>query len=163
MANTWVSRGNLKGDKGDPGDAGAAGRGITSAEINVSGHLIITYSDSTQVDLGDVTGEDGTSVNIQGSVPTADDLPTDLGPGDAGTGYLTDDDGHLHVWSGTAWIDAGEIRGPVGPTGLTGAPGVRGSTWTIQSGDPGSVPGDAIVGDAWLNTTTGEVFQIADV
>jgi hypothetical protein len=68
-------------------------------------------------------GDPGTGVNIVGSVPTSADLPTDLGPDDAGSGYMADDTGHLWVWSGAAWTDAGEIRGPEGPQGPPGPSG----------------------------------------
>ena len=60
-------------------------------------------------------GPPGTSVQIDGSVATHADLPTHLGPADAGTGYVTEDTGHLWVWDGTQWTDAGEIVGPAGP------------------------------------------------
>lgn len=59
-------------------------------------------------------GDDGKSVTIEASVPTAADLPTGLTEADAGKGWITDNDGHLHVWSGTSWTDVGEIRGPEG-------------------------------------------------
>ena len=75
-------------------------------------------------------GSDGTSVTIKGSVANAGLLPGGLGPGDAGDGYLTDDNGHLHVWSGVAWTDVGAIRGPQGATGPQGPQGVQGTTGT---------------------------------
>src|SRR5690606_23266778 len=44
-----------------------------------------------------------------------------------GDGYITEDTGHLWVWSGSAWVDAGEIRGPEGPPGDDGLPGTPGA------------------------------------
>ena len=41
------------------GDPGEEGRGITSLAININGHLIVTYTDTTQADLGLVVGADG--------------------------------------------------------------------------------------------------------
>ncbi len=80
----------FKGDKGDTGPQGIQGP----------------------------KGEDGTSVNIKGSVNTASELPTTgISEGD---GYLTEDDGHLHVYNGSNFIDVGLIRGPQG-TGVTAA------------------------------------------
>lgn len=73
-------------------------------------------------------GADGTSVSIAGSVANAAALPTSLGAGDAGDGYITQNDGHLHVWSGSAWDDVGAVRGPAGPAGATGASGPAGAT-----------------------------------
>ncbi|MCZ4321455.1 hypothetical protein [Pseudomonas anguilliseptica] len=49
----------LQGDPGSPGAPGANGRGISSAVIDVGGHLIISYTDATQADLGLVVGADG--------------------------------------------------------------------------------------------------------
>ncbi len=75
-------------------------------------------------------GDDGTSVTITGSVANAAALPTGLTPADAGKGYLTNDDGHLHVWSGTAFTDVGTVRGPQGPTGPQGTQGNPGTAGT---------------------------------
>ena len=41
------------------GNTGDEGRGITSLAINISGHLVVTYTDTTQADLGLVVGADG--------------------------------------------------------------------------------------------------------
>ena len=166
MANSWVARGNLKGPKGDPGDAGAAGRGVQSAAVNTGGHLILTYTDGVQVDLGDVTGEDGAGVAINGSVATYAALPTGLTQADAGDAYLVNADGLLYVWSGTAWPANGAgvaFRGPAGAQGIQGVPGVRGTRWQDGAGNPGAVPGDALPGDYYLNSVTGEYFQVQDL
>ena len=54
-----------KGDKGDKGDAGAAGAdgedgvGISKAEINDSGELILTFSNSYSINLGRIVGQNG--------------------------------------------------------------------------------------------------------
>src|SRR6185295_11483250 len=57
-------------------------------------------------------GTDGTSVAIKGSVDTPADLPP---TGNAeGDGYISNDTGHLWVWDGTKWVDAGLIQGPEG-------------------------------------------------
>ncbi|MGB4761920.1 MAG: hypothetical protein WBP12_01020, partial [Candidatus Saccharimonas sp.] len=36
--------------------------------------------------------------------------------------------GHLHVWSGSAWTDVGLVRGPAGATGANGTQGFTGAT-----------------------------------
>lgn len=64
-------------------------------------------------------GPPGTSFNILGQVPSVANLPPDAAQGD---GYIVADTGHLWVWSGTAWVDAGPIQGPAGPAGAAGAP-----------------------------------------
>lgn len=48
-----------KGPAGLKGEPGKDGRGITSVTIKTDGHLQIDYSDSTNVDVGKVTGNDG--------------------------------------------------------------------------------------------------------
>lgn len=74
-------------------------------------------------------GNDGTSVTITGNVEDVSELPSGLTESDAGTGYITNNDGNLHVWSGTEWVDVGPIRGP---QGLRGEPGLDG-----EQGVPG--------------------------
>lgn len=59
-------------------------------------------------------GDDGTSVTIKGSVATSTALPSSGNT--IGDGYITDDNGHLWVWTGTAWTDAGQIKGDSGQT-----------------------------------------------
>jgi len=88
----------------------------------------------TKGDKGD-KGDPGTGVVIKGSVPDSGSLPpTGNTPGD---GYITEDDGHLWVWDGTAWVDAGLIQGPPGPTGPQGPIGPAGPASTVP-GPPGS-------------------------
>jgi len=84
-------------------------------------------------DKGD-KGDPGTGVVIKGSVPDSGSLPpTGNTPGD---GYITEDDGHLWVWDGDSWVDAGLIQGPPGDTGPAGPPGPIG-----PEGPASTVPG----------------------
>lgn len=46
--------------------------------------------------------------------------------------------------------------GPVGPAGAKGDTGTRGSKWSVGAGVPTST--DAITGDQYLDTTTGDVY-----
>lgn len=55
-------------------------------------------------------GQDGTSFRILGSKNDPEELPQD--GNQVGDGYLIQ--GHLWVWSGTEWNDAGVIQGPAG-------------------------------------------------
>lgn len=98
----WTEIGSLKGPQGDTGDAGPEGPAGPQ-------------------------GEPGKSVSIQGTVANAAALPTGLTADDAGKGWITDDDGHLHVWDGEAFTDVGQIEGPQGDTGPAGPAG-RGIT-----------------------------------
>jgi hypothetical protein len=50
--------------------------------------------------------------------------------------------------------------GPAGPASTVPGPaGVRGSVWNAAVTDPGSFAGQQ-VSDQWLNTTTGDVWQL---
>lgn len=82
-----------------------------------------SLGDGEKGDKGD-KGDPGTGVVIKGSVPGEGDLPpTGNTPGD---GWITEDDGHLWVWDGDSWVDAGLIQGPPGDTGPAGPPGPQG-------------------------------------
>lgn len=97
----WTVQGNLRGPEGPEGPEGPQGP----------------------------AGQDGAGIEISGSVPTYADLPTDLGPGDAGNGYLTQDEGLLYIWDGTSFppeADGVEFRGPQGPEGPQGIQGIQG-------------------------------------
>ncbi len=109
-----------QGPKGDPGDPGPQGPTGPTGPQGPAG----------------ADGQDGTSVTIAGSVATAAALPSTLTPGDAGQGYITENNGHLHVWSGTTWTDVGEIRGPEGPQGEQGLQGTPGANGPAGPGVP---------------------------
>lgn len=93
-------------------------------------------------------GPAGLGLNIKGTVPNQAALPaTGNAVNDA---YTTDDTGHVWVWNGTVWIDAGLARGPqgdqgpigpggpIGPAGATGATGPAGAQGaTGPQGNPG--------------------------
>ena len=67
-------------------------------------------------------GSDGTSVSILGKFDNVSDLDDVENP-EKGDGYLID--GKLHVWSGTGWIEAGNIQGPQGIQGVQGPDGYK--------------------------------------
>jgi uncharacterized repeat protein (TIGR02543 family) len=85
-------------------------------------------------------GEDGKSVYIKGTVANAAALPmTGNNPeGGLQPAYITANDGHLHVWNGSAWTDVGEIRGPEGPQGAQGPQGSTGSSGPAGPAGQGS-------------------------
>ena len=115
-----------QGITGFTGSIGSAGFTGSRGGIGFTGS--IGFSGSTG--FTGSKGDPGTSVKITGFASTAANLPIPY-TGDIGDGYLTQDDGHLHVWTGTSWIDVGEIRGPKGDTGFTGS----GGSGFIGSGD----------------------------
>lgn len=69
-------------------------------------------------------GAPGTGVRILGSLADPSELP--LSPDEIGDSYLIG--GHLWVWGGVSWEDAGTIQGPTGPAGSTGPTGPSGAT-----------------------------------
>lgn len=71
-------------------------------------------------------GPQGDSINVRGRKATVAALPS-VGnyPGDA---WVVDSDGHLYVWNGATWIDAGTFEGPQGPQGPQGIQGLTGAT-----------------------------------
>ena len=110
--NTWTTV-DLTGPQGATGTQGPAGEpGATGA----------------QGPQGE-PGIDGTSFNIIGTVDDTSDLG-EIYIGDAGDGFLVNSTTHIHVWSGSEWIDLGDISGPtgaIGSAGPQGEPGVDGA------------------------------------
>lgn len=119
--------GNIKGPTGAQGTQGAQGNPGAQGPQGNPGADGATGAQGPQGPQGP-KGDPGTGVTIVGSVPSSGDLPTDLGPDDAGSGYITTDTGHLWVWDGDSWTDAGNITGPEGPQGPAGPEGPQGPT-----------------------------------
>ena len=127
--NTWITV-DLTGPQGATGAQGPAGEpGATGA----------------QGPQGE-PGTDGTSFNIIGTVDDTSDLG-EIYIGDAGDGFLVNSTTHIHVWSGSEWIDLGDISGPtgaIGPVGPQGEPGADGAPGQDGAdgadGAPGTMP-----------------------
>ena len=49
--------------------------------------------------------------------------------------YITEDNNHAHMYTGTAWVDLGEITGPAGPIGPQGIAGASVSTVVRTTGN----------------------------
>ena len=105
------------GPQGPKGDTGAQGpKGDTGSQ----GPAGNTGPQGPQ-------GPAGTGVSIKGSVLDSTGLPPSGNvEGDA---YLTEDNGHLWVWDGSQWVDAGAIRGPTGPQGPAGSTAASGTSF----------------------------------
>jgi hypothetical protein len=125
----WQDLGPITGPPGLPGAPGAQGpEGPRGSEgpPGVQGPLGIEGPRGVE----GPSGPPGTSVVFQGSVPEVDDLPEEGNR--TGDGWFVERDGHLWVWDGQQWQDAGEIRGPQGlrgaegPEGPPGYQGIRG-------------------------------------
>lgn len=149
------------GSNGATGAAGATGSQGIQGATGVTGSQGVQGIQGTQGNAGatgatgatgsngatGAAGQDGTSVNIQGSVASSANLP---GSGNsAGDGYITSDTGHLWVWTGSSWTDAGLIQGPAGATGPTGANGAAGATGaTGATGAAGATGAQGVQGNA---------------
>jgi hypothetical protein len=91
------------------------------------------------------TGAQGTSITVKGSVFAVVNLPpTGNSLNDA---WIVTSTGNLHVWNGSAWINAGPIVGPTGPTGpsVTGPTGAN-STVPGPTGATGATGADGTTG-----------------
>ena len=78
-------------------------------------------------------GADGTSVNILGSYNSLEELKQAHPTGNIGDAYIVQ--GDMYVWSAEEndWVDVGNIQGPKGDKGDTGAQGPKG-----DKGDTGA-------------------------
>lgn len=132
----------------------------------VDGHFFF-WDGSKFNDAGSIVGppgNDGKSVTIKGAVASIDELPTS---GNAeGDGWLTSDNGHLHVWDGEKFIDVGTIQGPEGKQGPPGQKGERGETGPQGlKGEQGPRGPQGVqgVGVASISATTDAfVFKLTD-
>ena len=119
-----VARG-FSGFSGMTGPAGASGYSGYSGAVGPQGVGLSGYSG--------FSGASGTSLGIKGVVTTSTLLPgwpSSYG-GTVGSGYITTDTNHLWVWSGSTWVDAGNIVGPQGASGYSGISGFKGDTGAV--------------------------------
>jgi len=182
----WTTSGTLKGPTGTQGPQGAPGTAGAQGPAGTNGSVGPAGPTGTQGVAGPVgaAGVDGKSVTIVGSVANAAALPTTLTTADAGKGYITQDNGHLNVWSGTVFNDVGLVQGPAGPTGgqgpqgvagaagpvgpqgiagpvgPTGPTGQRGTMWFTGAGAPGTV-GGSLPGDYYLDSNSGTYYVLS--
>jgi len=124
-----------QGELGPEGPVGATGATGPQGELGPPGPEGPLGPEGPEGPVGPEgpEGPMGTGIVLKGSVDTAADLPaTGNTDGDA---WLAQDTGHLWVWDGTAWVDAGLVQGPPGATGPEGPQGPTGATG--PQGDPG--------------------------
>ena len=100
------------------------------------------------------TGAQGQGLQLKGSVATVGQLPSSNNI--VGDSYLVTQDGHLYVWNGTSWTDAGLIQGATGPTGTQGVTGPTGASG-IQgvSGPTGPQGTQGVIGPTGAQGVTG--------
>lgn len=139
-----------QGEQGPKGNTGAEGpegprgvKGDTGVQGNTGpqGPEGPTGPQGPKGDQG-VEGPAGPVLNIRGELNEAGGLPNTATKGD---GYLIE--GNLWVWSGTQWIDVGDIRGPQGPEGPQGSKGLKGDAGPQgPEGPEGPAGKDGILG-----------------
>ena len=134
-----------QGPTGEPGATGAQGPAGEPGATGAQGPAGEPGATGAQGPQGE-PGIDGTSFNIIGTVDDTSDLG-EIYIGDAGDGFLVNSTTHIHVWSGSEWIDLGDISGPTGATGSAGPqgePGVDGAPGQDGAdgaqGPPGTMP-----------------------
>lgn len=84
---------------------------VTSAKTDEEKYTLAFNFQNLKGEKGD-KGDDGTSIKILGTVNSPAEFP---GLPNNGDGYMLD--GHLWVYDGVSWVDAGEIKGPQGDPG----------------------------------------------
>ncbi len=93
------------------GLTGADGRSVTGAQLDAAGNLVLTFSDNTTTNVGQVIGPAG----VQGLQGT---------DGRSVTGAQLDAAGNLVLtFSDNTTTNVGQVIGPAGPQGLQGADG----------------------------------------
>lgn len=131
-----------KGETGEQGEAGPQGVSITNAEINSSGHLVITLSTESTIDAGSAVGPQGPQGATGETGASVSSIQRTSGTGEAGTTdtytvYLTDgtEGGTFQVYNGANGTGSGDFmaNGTVAMTGNL----VMGGNRIINVGEPG--------------------------
>jgi hypothetical protein len=118
----------IQGLKGDQGDVGV---GVSAASVNGSGHLIITKTDSSTVDAGNVVGPQGAQ-GIKGDTG-AQGIEGDRG---ISVKQAVVENGNLLITLDDATqLNAGSVIGEQGPQGAKGDTGVSITSGTINGDD----------------------------
>ena len=131
--------------------------GDSSVNISADNEISLRGPQGLKGDPGE-KGEDGTGVNIKGSVANSSALPD---TGEAGDAYVTTDTGNLWIWDEEtqAFVDTGaQIKGPQGEKGDQGDPGAAatinvGTVSTGAAGTQASVVNGGTTSAAVLNFT----------
>lgn len=175
---TWTNKAGLanpatvnikgaKGDKGEQGIQGATGpqgeKGSTGAtgprglqgETGPQGERGPQGLQGPQGEKGDKgeKGDQGTGVTIKGKYDSLSALQAAHPKGNDGDAYMVGTS--LYAWTGSAWVDCGNIQGPKGDRGDTGPQGATGPQG--PKGDKGD--GADITVDAELSNTSTNPIQ----
>ena len=146
-----------KGDTGSQGPQGPQGlRGLQGATgaTGPQGERGPQGATGPQGPKGD-KGEQGTGVTIKGRYDSLSALIAAHPKGNEGDAYMVGV--NLYAWSGTEWIDCGNIQGPKGDKGDTGPQGLRG----VQ-GEKGATGERGATGPQGAKGDKGDAFTYAD-
>lgn len=163
-ALSGVSMKGPKGDKGEQGNTGERGPQGIQGPQGAKGEAVAiakTYKSVADMNEGFATDtvKEGQFVIIDtGNVNDEDNAKLYV-KGKTAYSYLTDLSGAAGI-QGPQGVQGqqgvqGE-RGEAGPAGAKGDTGTRGSKWSVGAGAPTS--DDAIAGDQYLDTATGDVY-----
>jgi hypothetical protein len=131
----------IQGEQGEKGDKGDDGNSIISTKIDSTGHLILTFSDETTLDVGKVVGADGNDGNNGID-------------GDSIELQITDDYIQWKKSSSSEWtnlIALETLKGEKGDKGETGEQGIQG-----EAGETGT-DGKSIT-EAIIDSSTGHLI-----
>lgn len=186
---SWINLGPLRGPQGadgpqgiqgDEGPQGPAGLSSLATWLAKEANAGKTEEDYWEAMRGDTGAEGpegpqgpmGPGIKIIGIVDTPEDLPETAT--DIGDSYIvgTSNDPDVWVWLGTAFSNAGKIKGPRGERGPKGDPGIRGEEGpqgkTGERGLPGNrwivlarppEPTDGEVGDHYFDMSQQDLYQ----
>lgn len=130
---------------------GAAGTNATVTNSGTSAAAVLNFTIPTGVT--GAKGADGTSITLKGSVSQVANLPsTGNTRGDL---YVVTASGDGYVWNGTAWSNAGPIRGPQGAQATIAV----GLTTTGAAGANAAVTNTGSASAAVLNFTIPQGVQ----
>ena len=144
----------LQGPQGEQGPKGDTGLQGPQGERGLRGLQGATGATGPQGPKGD-KGEQGTGVTIKGRYDSLSALIAAHPKGNEGDAYMVG--ASLYAWSGSAWIDCGNIQGPKGDKGDTGPQGLRG----IQ-GEKGATGERGETGPQGAKGDKGDAFTYAD-
>lgn len=151
--NTWAV---------PPGTGGSiiyTWRGVWSATTPYNAYDTVERSGSSYLCINANTGQDPAIDTVDWNLMAQEGA---LGPaGPTGPTGPTGPIGPMGPQGVQGPVGPTGATGPAGPTGETGAAGLRGSMWFTGTGAPssGTVP-SAIIGDMYLDETTGNVWQL---
>ena len=188
----WVNAGPLQGPKGDQGDQGNQGppgnsfsyqgtvatvaalptpstqgfafRVVATGDLHIFNGSAWVNAGPLQGPKGDtgnqgIQGNPGAGFSYQGTVATVAALPT---PSTQGFGFKVTATGDLHIYNGTAWVNAGPLQGPKGDQGDQGNAGNQGnpgSAATIGLGTVSTGAAGSSVSISNSGTSSAAVFN----